>query len=199
MNVAATTPTAIRTATTADRDSIVDTLLLSFSADPCVRYIFPKPRDFMAGWPPFVMAMGGRGLDHGAAFVTEDGAAVSLWLPPGIEPDLETMLGVLADVPEEKGAVLEQVGEQIRSFHPEEPHWYLAAVGVDPARQGEGLGSAMIKEGLRLCDAQGLPAYLESSNPRNVPLYERHGFEVIGLVQPDDYPPLYPMLRAARG
>lgn len=188
----------IRTAAPADREAMIDTLLLSFCADPCVRYVFPRPRDFMAGWPPFVMAMGGRGLEHGTAFVTEDAAAVSLWLPPGVEPDLEAMLSVLADVPPERGAVLAQVGEQMRAFHPDEPHWYLAAVGVDPARQGEGLGSAMIKEGLRLCDAQGLPAYLESSNPRNIPLYERHGFEVVGLVQPDDYPPLYPMLRPAR-
>jgi len=189
----------IRTATPADREAMIDTLLLSFSADPCVRYIFSRPRDFMAGWPPFVMAMGGRGLEHGAAFVAEDAAAVSLWLPPGLEPDQEAMLGVLASViTPEKGEVLAQVGEQIRSHHPEEPHWYLAAVGVDPSRQGEGLGSAMIKEGLRLCDAQGLPAYLESSNPRNIPLYERHGFEVMGLIQPGDYPPLYPMLRPAR-
>ncbi|WP_296598271.1 GNAT family N-acetyltransferase [Phenylobacterium sp.] len=192
-------PAEVRTATPADREAMIDTLLLSFSADPCVRYIFSKPRDFMAGWPPFVMAMGGRGLEHGTAFVAEDAAAVSLWLQACVEPDLETMLGVLAGViTPEKGEVLAKVGEQIRSHHPAGPHWYLAAVGVDPARQGEGLGSAMIKEGLRLCDQQGLPAYLESSNPRNIPLYERHGFEVIGLVQPDDYPPLYPMLRPAR-
>lgn len=193
-------PSKIRTAAPADREAMIDTLRLSFSADPCVRYIFSKPSDFMAGWPPFVMAMGGAGLEHGTAFVSDDAAAVSLWLPPGVESDLEAMLAVLATViTEEKGAVLEQVGEQIRSYHPDEPHWYLAAVGVDPSRQGEGLGSAMMKEGLRLCDAQGKPAYLESSNPRNIPLYERHGFEVIGVVQPGDYPPLYPMLRAARG
>lgn len=192
-------PVEVRTAAEADREAIRDTLLLSFSADPCVRYVFPTPRDFVAGWPRLVMAMGGRGLDHGTAFLTEDSAAASLWLPPGVDPDLETMLGVLADVPEDRGAVLGEVGEQIRAFHPEGPHWYLAAVGVDPARQGEGLGSAMVKEGLRRCDAGGLPAYLESSNPRNIPLYERHGFEVIGVIQPGDYPPLYPMLRPARG
>lgn len=195
----AVNPAGTRTAQPADRQAMVDTLLLSFSTDPCVRYIFPKPQDFMAGWPVFVMGMGGRGIDHGTAFVSEDGAAVSLWLPAGVAPDLETMLGALADVPPEKGEVLAKVGEQIRGYHPEEPHWYLAAVGVDPSRQGEGLGSAMIKEGLRRCDAEGLPAYLESSNPRNVPLYERHGFEVMGVVQPGDYPPLYPMLRPARG
>ena len=195
----AVSPHAIRIAKSADRAAIVDALLLSFSSDPCVRYMFPEPSAFVAGWPVFVWGMGGRAVDNGSAFLSEDGAAAALWLPPGVEPDLETMFSALADVPEAKGEVLAKVGEQIRSYHPEDPHWYLAAVGVDPSRQGEGLGSAMIKEGLRLCDAQGLPAYLESSNPRNIPLYERHGFEVIGLIQPDDYPPLYPMLRAPRG
>jgi ribosomal protein S18 acetylase RimI-like enzyme len=65
-------------------------------------------------------------------------------------------------------------------------------------RQGRGLGSALLKAGLARCDAEGAAAYLESSNPKNVPLYERHGFEVIGLVQPADFPPLIPMLRPAR-
>jgi ribosomal protein S18 acetylase RimI-like enzyme len=71
-------------------------------------------------------------------------------------------------------------------------------LGVDPARQGLGLGSAMLKAGLARVDADHLPAYLESSNPRNVPLYERFGFEVMGVIQPEDFPPLIPMYRAAR-
>ena len=83
-------------------------------------------------------------------------------------------------------------------YHPKEPHWYLPLLGVDPARQGQGLGSALLKHALAHCDAEGLPAYLESSNIKNVPLYERHGFEVLGVIQPGDFPPLYPMLRAAR-
>eukprot|EP01041_Mallomonas_annulata_P030478 gene30478-52615_t len=60
-------------------------------------------------------------------------------------------------------------------FHPEEPHWYLSMIGVDPSHHGQGLGSALLKAGLQRCDADGLPAYLESSNPKNVPLYERFG------------------------
>ena len=63
-----------------------------------------------------------------------------------------------------------------------------ALIGVDPARQGRGLGSALMKHTLALCDAEGALAYLESSNPRNVPLYERHGFEVVGEIRPADIP-----------
>ena len=71
-------------------------------------------------------------------------------------------------------------------------------IGVDPSRQGQGLGSALLKAGLQRCDEEGLPAYLESSSPKNVPLYERHGFEVIGLIKPGDHPGLIPMYRPAR-
>ena len=101
--------------------------------------------------------------------------------------------------PMERLEVLMQVGALMEEFHPKEPHWYLPMIGVDPSRQGQGYGSALLKAALKRCDADGLPAYLESSNPRNVPLYERHGFEVIGEIKPDDHPGLTPMYRAARG
>jgi GNAT superfamily N-acetyltransferase len=192
-------PQDVRIATQADREAVLDTFVLSFGADPCTRYIWPKPQDYMAGWRGFAMGLGGRALDHGAAFVTADGAAAAFWLPPGVESDGDALGGLIArSVADDKQAVLGQVVEQMAQYHPHKPHWYLALVGADPSRQGHGLGSALIKEGLRKCDEQGLPAYLESSNPRNIPLYEWHGFEVVGVIQPDDFPGLHPMLRPAR-
>lgn len=71
-------------------------------------------------------------------------------------------------------------------------------IGVDPAHQGGGIGSALIAEGLKAVDRDGLIAYLESSNPRNIPLYQRHGFEVIGEIQSGSSPTVRPMLRKAR-
>ena len=64
------------------------------------------------------------------------------------------------------------------SNHPKEPHYYLALLGAEPARQGHGIGSAMLSSQLECCDATAIPAYLESSNPRNVAFDGRHGFEV---------------------
>jgi ribosomal protein S18 acetylase RimI-like enzyme len=192
-------PQDVRIATEADREALFDTLVLAFSVDPVGRYVWPRPQDYMVSWRGFAMGMGGRGLEHGAGFMTADGAAAALWLPPGVEPDAEALGALIVQaLPDEKKPVLLHVGEQMAQFHPDEPHWYLALVGVDPSRQGQGLGSLLIKEGLRRCDEQGLPAYLESSNPKNIPLYERHGFEVMGVIQPDDFPGLYPMLRPAR-
>ncbi|HRD29223.1 MAG TPA: GNAT family N-acetyltransferase, partial [Caulobacter sp.] len=123
-----------------------------------------------------------------------------LWLAPGAEADSDAIIALVGEaVPEERHDVLGELGELMRQFHPKEPHWYLSMIGVDPSRQGQGLGAALLKAGLARCDADGLPAYLESSSPKNVPLYERHGFEVIGLIKPGDHPGLIPMYRPARG
>ena len=88
-----------------------------------------------------------------------------------------------------------QVFEQMGAYHPHEPCWFLPLIGVDPARQGQGYGSALLRHALEQCDRDNVPAYLESSNPRNVPLYERHGFQALGSIQFGSSPTLVPMLR----
>ena len=88
-----------------------------------------------------------------------------------------------------------QVMRQMESHHPREPHWYLPLIGIDPKHQGKGLGGALLDHALKICDRDGALAYLESSNPRNVPLYQRHGFEILGQIQFGSSPTLVPMLR----
>jgi ribosomal protein S18 acetylase RimI-like enzyme len=81
--------------------------------------------------------------------------------------------------------------------HPRFPHWYLPWLGVDAASQGAGLGGALLVESLNVVDETGLPAYLETPNPRTVPFYERHGFRVTGSTETQDSPPVVFMLREA--
>jgi ribosomal protein S18 acetylase RimI-like enzyme len=81
------------------------------------------------------------------------------------------------------------------SYHPAEPHWYLPMIGVDPGRQGKGYGSALMQHALIRCDRESKPAYLETSNPRNVPLYKRYGFELLDTFQIGSSPSVFPMLR----
>ena len=68
-------------------------------------------------------------------------------------------------------------------------------MGVDMAHQGQGYGSLLLKHTLALCDRDHVSAYLESTNPKNIPLYERHGFELLGTIQIGNVPPMFPMLR----
>lgn len=189
-------PMTIKAVSADEAGELRDTLALAFSGDPCTRYLWPKPGAFLRGYPRLLMAIGGTGLERGTAFATADFTAASLWLRPGGKPDGDAIDALIGEtVSAERQAVAAKVGELMDTFHPEEPHWYLSMLGVDPARQGRGLGSALLRHTLTLCDAEGLPAYLESSNPKNISLYERHGFEVLGQIQPHDFPGLTPMLR----
>jgi ribosomal protein S18 acetylase RimI-like enzyme len=88
--------------------------------------------------------------------------------------------------------------EKMGSSHPEEPHWYLPMIGVDPAHRAHGYGSQLMKHALERCDRERKVAYLESSNSRNLSLYIRHGFEITGTIQVGDSPPLFPMVRKPR-
>jgi len=74
-------------------------------------------------------------------------------------------------------------------------HFSLAVLGVDPRRQGEGLGSALMQPVLELCDRERLPAYLESSKERNVDFYARHGFRVTSELRLPKGPAMWPMWR----
>jgi ribosomal protein S18 acetylase RimI-like enzyme len=81
------------------------------------------------------------------------------------------------------------------SYHPKEPHWFLPLIGVDVFHHGKGHGSALLRESLKKVDNNGDVAYLDSSNPRNVPLYEKFGFELIGRVDYGGSPTSFSMLR----
>lgn len=116
----------------------------------------------------------------------------------GVESDEEAVVGVLNEtVRQEKHADLFSTLEQMTLAHPTHPHWYLPWLAVTPALQGQGLGGQLLEHGLAIVDADRLPAFLETPNPRTVPLYERHGFGVIATAQAGDCPPMTSMLRPA--
>lgn len=188
----------VKTATPADADQCVATIVLAFSSDPAARWAFAEPETYFEIFPRFVRAFGGSAFDHGSAHCIS-GCAAALWLPPGVEPDEETMVALIESaVAESEREAMFGVFEQMGAFHPQKPHWYLPLIGTDPAKQGKGHGSALLRHALAICDRDRLPAYLEASSPRNVPLYRRHGFEALGTIQVGNSPPITPMLRKPR-
>jgi GNAT superfamily N-acetyltransferase len=84
------------------------------------------------------------------------------------------------------------------SHRPSKPYWWLPLIGVDPLHRHKGLGSALLRHALVRCDRDHMPAHLETGNPANVPLYERHGFKPLGSFQIGSSPIMFPMRRAAR-
>ncbi len=189
----------VRDVETTARERAIAVQTLAFSADPVMRFLYPDPHAYLEHSPPFAEAFGGRAFEHGTAYEAGGFGGVAFWLPVGVEPDTAALgahlvSSIAPTLHADVFAMLEQVG----AHHIEEPHWYLPMIGVDPSRQGQGLGSALLAHALRNCDAEHMPAYLESSNPANVPLYERHGFRVTGKIQAGTSPIIYPMLRDAR-
>jgi GNAT superfamily N-acetyltransferase len=189
----------VRSAAPRDEQAVIAVITLAFASDPMARWSFPDSATYLAVMPEVARAFGGNGFAHGTAYLVDGGLAAAMWLPPGVGPDADR----LAALTEEHGPkdVLDDMNaifEQMETFHPSGPCWYLPLIGVDPRYQGQGFGSALMRHALALCDRDGLPAYLESSNPRNVPLYQRHGFEILGSIQAGTSPALVPMLRRPR-
>jgi ribosomal protein S18 acetylase RimI-like enzyme len=160
------------------------------------RWSWPSAEQYLTHMPALTRAFGGRAFEHGTAHSTDSFAGVALWLPPGVTPDEESLVALTQrSVDESLQPDVFQVFETMGRYHPKEPHWYLPLIGVDPAHQGKGHGAALLKFALDQCDRDRLPAYLESTNPRNISLYKRHGFEALGTIQVGSSPPLVPMLR----
>jgi len=182
-----------------DEGPAIETIMLAFAADPVARWTWPSPHHYLAVVPRFVRAFGGRAFTHGGAHGVGEYIGAALWLPPGVEPDEEELGAILQSTlaPSQLEDALAMFGE-MATYHPSEPHWYLPLIGVDPAHQGKGHGDALMSYALARCDRDQVPAYLESSNPRNIPLYRRHGFEPLGAIQVGSSPTVTPMLRRPR-
>jgi GNAT superfamily N-acetyltransferase len=182
-----------------DKPRLLQTLVLGFAADPMARWATPDPATYLSRRDEFFDAFGGAAFGHGTAFVADGGAAVATWLPPGVEADGARMQAIMAEqTPPSRMGEMDELFAKMEEFHLDEPHWYLPLIAADPSRQGQGLGTALMQAATARIDADGRPAYLESSSPRNVPFYERFGFESVGEIRTASSPLLTPMVRPGR-
>ena len=185
-------------ASSEERANVIATLVLAFAGDPVERWLYPEPGHYLESFPTFLDAFGGRAFDEGTVWRSGDFGAVAMWLPPGAEQDGQAIVDLLAaSVPRHKHEDMYLALEQMDEAHPRFPHWYLPWLGVDPSVQGQGLGSRLLRHCLRFVDETKQPAYLETPNPRTIPFYERHGFEVTGATQAGRCPPITFMSRRA--
>jgi GNAT superfamily N-acetyltransferase len=193
------TTLTIKTATASNEDPTIAVVVLAFSADPVVRWAYPDPQQYLTNFPGFVRVFAGQAFAQGTAYLTHDYRGAALWLAPSVQPDEEALISFIQQSVAKRNqkdvfAILEQIG----SYHPSEPYWFLPFIGVDPLYQSQGLGGILMQHALLRCDRDHLPAYLESSNPRNIPFYKRHRFEELGTIQVGTAPPIIPMVRKPR-
>ena len=167
-----------------------DLFARAFHDDPLNVYALPDEEARARSNPTYFSAFVKYGHLAGEVWTTEgtlDGVAV--WIPPdtGVDtrPDLEDRSGISA-LPSTVGVVAvdrkREVFDHLDRLHErdaEDPHWYLMFIGVEPNRQRQGVGSALLQPALSRADAEGMPSYLETFQPTNVPFYLKHGFEIV--------------------
>jgi ribosomal protein S18 acetylase RimI-like enzyme len=189
----------VHTTSAGDSARSISALTLAFASDPVFRYFYSDESKYLAHYPGFAAAFGGKAFDCGSAQHLDGFTGAALWLPPGVSPDDEPLVNIFRESCEpRKFQVVLKIREEMGNAHPVEPHWYLSLIGVAPDYQDRGLGGALLGAMIKEVDGAGLPAYLESTNVRNLTLYERFGFERLGLIQVDDCPPMFPMFRPRR-
>lgn len=189
-----------RHAVPADHGTLLTVLVEAFLADPFWAHFMGDPdRDGFSRTEALGDCMNAEieaHLTHGHTYLVDDRAA-ALWTPPGIRADEEGLVeqfgrhGDDARLEAAMPTFLEMV-----EWRPDEPHFYLHLIGARDTARGLGLGSVLLQRVLDVCDAEGIPAYLEASTSRAAALYERHGFEEIATVTFAPGVALHPMLRA---
>ncbi len=181
-----------------ERSSVVGTITMAFGTDPVARWMYPDPSDYLDWFPSFVRAFAGTAFENGSSYRTPDFSGVALWLPPGAHPNEDELLQLIwSSTSEIVQQDLFPLLEEMDRSHPDVPHWYLPMIGVESRSQSLGIGGELMKHALKRIDREHLPAYLESTNPRNIKLYERFGFSVVEKIQVGYSPPVFPVLRPA--
>jgi ribosomal protein S18 acetylase RimI-like enzyme len=178
--------TEVRRATAADVDQVADILADAFHDDPVFRWLLPpaaRRRDRRLRHFFELTAQSYLRTDR-HVYLTNAGQAAAVWSPPGAwAPTTSESLRHILPMARVFGTGLVRASRletQMLRSHPRDiPHWYLYCIGTVSSVQGRGIGSRMLRTVLDEADTFGTPAYLESSNIRNVPLYERHGFHVL--------------------
>ena len=191
---------------TADVDRVTEIITLAFATDPVWGVAIARPdgstEHHAAYWRPWVEGA----IRHSGVYLNDDATAVSVWVPPGCDEMSEAQGAEVLDVvekflpPASKVAMLELWDRFAAAQPPEGQHAYLSFLATHPASRGLGVGQELLRENLDEFDRQGIPTYLESSNPANNHRYERAGFTVIGQFEsPFNGAPIARMWRAAGG
>ncbi|MEU6586079.1 GNAT family N-acetyltransferase [Nocardia sp. NPDC046763] len=198
----------VRTAYLSDIPELARVLSIAFLDDPVISWLI---RDDATRARRASALFAAQASHHfvplgGAEVACNDANSIvgaALWAPPGhwhvSDSAMLRQLPALTVAFRHRLFIAAAMADKMMTAHPCEPHWYLAVIGTLPGVRSQGYGRALLNSRLDRCDAEGLPAYLESSRPDNVPYYERFGFDATGTLDATrGGPPLWPMWRAPR-
>jgi ribosomal protein S18 acetylase RimI-like enzyme len=182
------TNTGVRQADATEVARLSELLATAFQDDVGSLWLFPDANERRQFMPSFFECFVRTYLPYGSVYTTDDMVAAAIWAPPGVEQEVEDGLlaSLMEAIPESHVPRMVSLLSAFEPVHPEESHYHLAFIGTDASRRSQGIGSALMRPVLELCDQDGIPAYLESGSERNRKLYLRHGFEVTAdILLPD--------------
>jgi GNAT superfamily N-acetyltransferase len=169
-------------------------LMMGFSSDPFQRWLMPDPTIYYKNFKKWTINTCKQSFLEEGIYGDKNNYGTAVWFPPGYDIDFTNISETFKDIPkdriEEAFKMFEELGENRLN-----DAWYLEYLAVDPSKQGSGLGSLILRESLKVIDELGEAAYLESSNPRNMSLYERFGFRFLKKIQVGSSPQLNTMFR----
>ena len=174
------TPVPVRPAVPADADRLTAIITGAFATDPLWSHALARPDGdtgfHAAYWRLFVDGA----LRFPTTRIAGDGQAAAIWIPPGEaefgEEQEAALDALIADRLSDKAADFHALLESFATARPAEPHYYLTLFGTHPEHRGHGIGMDLLRANLAEWDAEGMPAYLESSNPANDHRYAGVGF-----------------------
>jgi ribosomal protein S18 acetylase RimI-like enzyme len=173
----------------------------AFGDDPAFSHIFSDPAQRAARLPTLFDLFLRTDAPNGFVMTGANDIGAALWRAPGkAKVSTWTMLRHAPALLGAFGTALPRalaLGEAVSAHHPGGRYWYLHVLGCEPSRQGEGIGTALIRAGLARIGRDGLPCCLETATASNVGFYERLGFAVTQEWRVPSGPVLWSMLRPA--
>lgn len=163
-------------------------LARAFEDDPLMDYAMPDPAARARLLPKLIGLNVRYGQRYGEVYATAKWEGAAVWLPPRrtrYTPWRMLRAGMFAAPLAVDWAVLRRLSvvenytARLHRLHAPREHWYLSQIGVEPNRQGQGIGSALLRPMLARMDAQSVPCYLETEKAANVSFYRKHGFTVV--------------------
>jgi ribosomal protein S18 acetylase RimI-like enzyme len=171
----------IAVATKSDRDPVVNSLVAAFGQDPVLRYLFPDEVVFAQHAGAFFGHLFDKRVGRGTIWTIEGGAATAIWEPPSTG-NTSSDEALAAELPADAIARVRAYDHAVHTALPTSSFWYLGVLGTNPRYAGRRWGRAVMDAGLRRAAADQVPAVLETSNPSNVELYRRAGWEVVRTI-----------------
>lgn len=175
-----------RPAVAADVDAVTETIRLAFRDDPIWGPALQRPDGSTDHCTRFWRLYVEGALRYSTVFTADDASTVAVWIPPGgtdltdeQEREADELLRASLEPAQAQACI--DLWDRFEANHPHTtPHMYLSLLATHPDHRGRGIGQQLLARNLAAFDADGVPAYLESTNPANDHRYERVGFRPIG-------------------